>query len=125
GHRERRWYGERRHLSCTSLGAWEPAERIGAKSARAGEHPDADLVSARCSGGLELPATRLTLAGRRLSLWDSLGGARVNQQGRVELRPQHGPELRRRGRLDAVHAKHLGTLGRRRQRRRRRGSLES
>ena len=52
------------------------------------------------------------------ALRDAVAGARRDQQGRVELRPQHGPELGRRDRLDAVHAVDLGALGRRRRRRR-------
>ena len=53
-----------------------------------------------------------------------LAGARRDQQDRVELRPQHGAELRRRDRLDAVHALDLGALGTRRRRRRHREPLE-
>ena len=40
-----------------------------------------------------------------------MAGARGDQQGRVELRPQHGAELRRRDRLDAVHARRRGCAG--------------
>ncbi len=35
----------------------------------------------------------------------------ADQQGRVELRPQHGPELGGRDRLDAVHARRPGSAG--------------
>ena len=64
------------------------------------------------------PAARPLAASRR-DLRRAVAGARGDQQGRVELRAQHGPELRRRDRLDAVHAVDVGALGRRRGRRRR------
>ena len=54
------------------------------------------------------------LGARRRRLRDPVAGARRDQQDRVELRPQHGAELGRRGRLDAVHAGHLAALGHRR-----------
>ena len=40
--------------------------------------------------------------------WQVLGS---HQQDRDGLRPEHGPELGRRRRLDAVHARHLAPLG--------------
>ena len=58
------------------------------------------------------------LAPRRSRLRDPVAGARCDQQDRVQLRPQHGPELGRGSRLDAVHAGHLAALGHRRRRRR-------
>ena len=64
------------------------------------------------------------LAARRRRLRHPVAGARGDQQDRVELRPQHGPELGRRDRLDAVHAGHLAALGHRRERRRRRRPVE-
>ena len=64
------------------------------------------------------------LARRRCRLRDPVAGARRDQQDRVELRPQHGAELGRRGRLDAVHAGHVAALGHRRKRRRHRRSVE-
>ena len=66
----------------------------------------------------------LALAERRRGVRDPVAGARRDQQDRVQLRPQHGPELGRRGRLDAVHAGHVAALGHRRERRRHRRSLE-
>ena len=66
----------------------------------------------------------VALARRRCGVRDPVAGARRDQQDRVELRPQHGPELGRRGRLDAVHAGHVAALGHRRKRRRRRRSVE-
>ena len=64
------------------------------------------------------------LAAGRRRLRRPVAGARRDQQDRVELRPQHGPELGRRDRLDAVHAVDLGALGRRRRRRRDREPVE-
>ena len=49
-------------------------------------------------------------SGRR-RVRDPVAGARRDQQDRVELRPQHGAELGRRGRLDAVHAVRPGCAG--------------
>ena len=72
-----------------------------------------------------LRGTPGALAARRRRLRDPVAGARRDQQDRVELRPQHGPELGRRGRLDAVHAGHLAALGHRRGRRRDRRPVES
>ena len=66
----------------------------------------------------------LALAARRRGVRDPVAGARLDQQGRVELRPQHGAELGRRDRLDAVHARHVDALGHRRERRRRRRPVE-
>ena len=54
------------------------------------------------------------LASRRRRVRDPVAGARGDQQDRDELRRQHGPELGRRGRLDAVHARHVAALGARR-----------
>ena len=51
------------------------------------------------------------LAVGRPDLRRAVAGARGDQQDRVELRPEHGPELGRRGRLDAVHALDLGRWG--------------
>ena len=78
----------------------------------------AGLVAARLSrvARAARPASRSRRAARPLAergrrLRDPVAGARGDQQGRVELRPQHGPELRRRDRLDAVHAVDLAALG--------------
>ncbi len=79
---------------------------------------------ARVAGPALLRAAARPLAARRLRVRDPVAGARRDQQGRVELRPQHGPELGRRDRLDAVHARHLAALGHRRERRRRRRPVE-
>ena len=54
------------------------------------------------------------LAAGRLRLRDPLAGARLDQQDRVQLRPEHGPELGRCRGLDAVHALDLVALGPRR-----------
>ena len=67
-----------------------------------------------------------------LTLWKNAGEsyarplerARRDQQDRVELRAEHGPELGRGDRLDAVHAVDLDPLGNRRRRRRHRRSVE-
>ena len=73
---------------------------------------------------LSYPQLLGALAARRRGVRHPVAGARRDQQGRVELGPQHGPELGRRDRLDAVHARHVAALGRRRERRRHRRSLE-
>ena len=74
--------------------------------------------------GAQLRPAARALAARRRALRRAVAGARGDQQDRVELRPQHGPELGRRDRLDAVHAVDLGALGRRRRRRRARQPVE-
>ena len=58
-----------------------------------------------------VPAALGALAARGRGLRDPVAGARRDQQGRVELRPQHGPELGGRDRLDAVHALDVAALG--------------
>ena len=78
----------------------------------------------RAAGALERGAAG-ALAPRRRRVRDPLAGARRDQQDRVELRPQHGSELGRCSRLDAVHARHLAALGHRRRRRRARRSVGS
>ena len=64
------------------------------------------------------------LAAGGLRLRDPVAGPRLDQQDRVQLRPEHGAELGRRSGLDAVHAVDLAALGRRRGRRRNRRSVE-
>ena len=81
-----------------------------------------DRLDAHAAGALVRGAER-ALAPGRSRLRDSVAGAGRDQQDRVELRPQHGAELRRRRRLDAVHALDLAPLGNGRERRRSRGSL--
>ena len=81
-----------------------------------------DRLDAHASHAL-LRGAEHALAPGRSGLRDSVAGAGRDQQDRVELRPQHGPELRRRRRLDAVHALDLAPLGNGRERRRSRGSL--
>ena len=60
------------------------------------------------------------LPGRRHRVRRALGGARGDQRDRDRLRPQPQRLLRRRARLDAVHARDLEAVRRRRQPRRRR-----
>ena len=120
--------GGRRRLQGRALGH---AERVGdAAERRAAEHAGLDLVP-----GHAAPAARVrrdahvrpavhALAAQRHALRRAVAGARGDQQDRVELRHEHGAELRGRDRLDAVHALHLGALGRRRRRRRDREPLE-
>ena len=55
------------------------------------------------------------LPGRRHRVRRALGGARRDQRDRDRLRPQPQRLLRRRARLDAVHARDLGDVRRRRQ----------
>ena len=59
------------------------------------------------------------LPGRRHRVRRPLGGPRRDQRDRDRLRPQPQRLHRRRARLDAVHARDLGDVRRRRQRRRR------
>ena len=80
--------------------------------------------SAGLRRGAQLRPAAGALAARRRPLRRAVAGARGDQQGRVELRPQHGPELGGRDRLDAVHAVDVGALGRRRRRRRAREPVE-
>ena len=89
-----------------------------ASERRAAEPERRDLAPARRLGGALparpralLPGVAGALAPRGGVLRDPLAGTRRDQQDRVELRAQHGPELGRRGRLDAVHARHLAALG--------------
>ena len=99
-------------------------------SADTPNEPGLDLVSRLAaqlpagSGDADVRAAARPLAAGRRGLRRALAGAGVDQQDRVELRPQHGPELRRRDRLDAVHALDLGALGDGRKRRRSRQSVE-
>ena len=69
-----------------------------------------------------LPAP--ALPGRRHRVRRALGGARGDQRDRDRLRPQPQRLLRRRARLDAVHARHLEAVRRRRQQGRAPGSLQ-
>ena len=69
-----------------------------------------------------LPAA--DLPGLRHRVRHPLGGARLDQQNRDQLRHQHGAVHRRRARLDAVHARELGGIRPRRQRRRPQGPLQ-
>src|SRR6266540_1918990 len=100
------------------------SERLDAECARVDLRPGLVHDAARAdtaAPGLDAPRP---LAARGVRLRDSLAGARVHQQDRVELRPEHGPELCRRGRVDAVHALDVAALGPRRGRRRNRRSVE-
>ena len=82
------------------------------------------LLSPPAVAETRVPTAARALATLRLRLRGAVAGAGRDQQGRVELRPQHGPELRRRDRLDAVHAVDVAALGRRRRRRRDREPVE-
>ena len=97
-------------------------ERYRYRTSPADHRADADLGAAAIPQAAQLSSSWGAVAERRASLRNPVGGARVDQQGRVELRPQHGPELGRGGRLDAVHADHVGALGPGCERRRRRRS---
>ena len=121
--------------SADTFGVVEPV--VPPRAARRSRAPRCRTSTARCScrrGVFEAPfgvpqRARLrgaagALAARRRRLRDSVAGARRDQQDRDELRPQHGPELGRRRRLDAVHARHLAPLGHRRVGRRHRRSVE-
>ena len=114
------------HLRGRLSGAHDPAERR--RPEPAGLDADAEQrvrgTVRGAAGALERGAAG-ALAPRRRRLRDSVAGARLDQQDRVQLRPQHGPELGRCGRLDAVHAGHLAALGHRRRRRRPRRPLGS
>ncbi|CAA9486609.1 MAG: GH23 / GH103, partial [uncultured Solirubrobacteraceae bacterium] len=69
-----------------------------------------------------LPAA--DLPGRRHRVRHPLGGPRRDQRDRDRLRPQPQRLLRRRTRLDAVHARHVEGLRRRRQPRRSQGPVQ-
>ena len=86
----------------------------------AGAAPEA----ARGAGDAVVCTAPRALAASRSGLRHPVAGARIHQQDRVELRPQHGAELGRGDRLDAVHAGHVAPLGRRRGRRRHRRPVE-
>ena len=105
----------------------QPRSRCRAHDART----EAARSSCRCRSprrrrSLQRSAIRSSsaLAARRRRVRHPVAGARGDQQDRVELRPQHGAELGRRDRLDAVHAAHVAALGHRRERRRHRRSVE-
>ena len=89
------------------------ARRTAATSSLA---PDLDVPARPARPALLRPAAP-AVAERRPVVRHPLERARRDQQDRVELRPEHGPELRRRDRLDAVHAVDLDALGNRRGRR--------
>ena len=96
----------------------EPDRLDPAAAGRLGRRPSCPLPRALLRGAAG------SLGARRRRLRHPLAGARGDQQDRVELRPQHGPELGRCGRLDAVHARYLAALGHGRQRRRHRRPVE-
>ena len=70
----------------------------------------------------DLPAA--DLPGRRHPVRRPLGGAGGDQRDRDRLRPQPQRVLRRRARLDAVHALHLADVRRRREQGRREGPVQ-
>ena len=73
--------------------------------------PNVAFNTARDDRAALLPgAPRAVAAGRR-HLRNPVAGARGDQQGRIELGSQHGPELGRGSRLDAVHARARGFGG--------------
>ena len=98
--------------SQTALPSAEVPERT-----RRGCAAAVDALPPRVAGPAVQHPERTLEPGRR-RLRDPLGSARRDQQDRVELRPEHGAELCRRDRLDAVHALDVGALGNRRDRRR-------
>ena len=78
----------------------------------------AALPPARKAGGSLLRAARHAVEAGRDRVRRAVAGARRDQQDRVRLRREHGPELGGRGRLDAVHALDVDALGNGRRRRR-------
>ena len=72
--------------------------------------------------GADLPPAHLP--GRRHPVRRALGDPRGHQRDRDRLRPQPQRLLRGRPRLDAVHARHLAQLRRRREQGRREGPLQ-
>ena len=89
-----------------------PAERRGPE--QPGRRSRSPLTLTQRRPLVEQPPLRPAagaLAAAPARLRHPLAGARGDQQGRVELRPQHGPELGRRDRLDAVHARRPGCAG--------------
>jgi len=100
------------------------AECVGAQRAGRDLGPGLLHLSAcKPSAAVALGAARpLAAGGCRLWIpWQVLASIK---QDRIQLRPEHGAELRRGGGLDAVHAFDLVALGRRRRRRRDRRSVE-
>ena len=113
------------------LRSWRRPGRSRCRAPRSPNEPGSILLPPGAWESAFLPVARALLRGaagalaaRRRRLRDPVAGARGDQQDRVELRPQHGPELGRRGRLDAVHAGHLAALGHGRERRRDRRPVE-
>ena len=121
---DRRGRGARRRLDLLRRhGIVGAPERDGAERERSVARADLDRASRPARPALVRPAAA-ALAERRPLVRHPLERARGDQQDRVELRPEHGPELGRRDRLDAVHAVDLGALGNGRGRERLRRSLE-
>jgi hypothetical protein len=115
--RERGGDGERRHVPRASDGAGQPAERRGPEPAGQISAPEPISAPPAVPQALNFP--------QLVALWQGAGSAYgipwqvLASINKIESNfgPQHGPELGWRGRLDAVHAEHLGAVGRRRERR--------
>jgi murein DD-endopeptidase MepM/ murein hydrolase activator NlpD len=74
-------------------GSCAPPERTAARTARArSPSPRAPFTAGRCRDA-HVPRAARALAAVRRGLRRAVAGARRDQQDRVELRPQHGPEL--------------------------------
>ena len=102
-----------------------PAQLHGSERPRLDQGPVRPLPRAEESGGPLVRAAPRALAARGLLLRRALAGPRRDQPDRVELRPEHGPELRGRRRVDAVHALDVAALGHGRGRRRAGQPVES
>ena len=92
------------------------------RTPRLDQRPLPALGAAGAAGRPLLRGAPRALAPRRGHVRRAVAGAGGDQQDRVRLRAQHGPELGRRGGVDAVHAGHVASLGHRRERRRARRS---